>query len=213
LRFLRLSLALAIFSAARYDEGLAERALATSAEIGDRWRLPLAREIRFRLLQQITSNAGAAEQDLRIVIDIARSQTARRTELPCCDQTRGLLVRPAQARTSSRSAHADQLLVTEGFDTSDPKDAKTDSREVATLRQFVERREPYSRARNGTAALARTAVPPKATRIGPLSAQSRRSNTSRLAADPKAVLHGGGLLPSQPSNKARHFSGNRPSCY
>src|SRR5262249_37439084 len=85
-RGLRSNLCLAIcllaetyFTSGRYEKGMeqANRALAASSEIGDRWCLPQIYMTHARLLQQASPNANAAEASLRKALEVARLQCAK----------------------------------------------------------------------------------------------------------------------------------------
>ena len=114
------------FRCGRYDAGLqkADLAVAVSSEIGDRWCLPRTYEIRGRLLQQISRDADAAEEDLRAAVEIARAQCAKGSELRAATSLARLW------RDQGKRAKARDLLApiygwfTEGFDTLDLKEAK-----------------------------------------------------------------------------------------
>jgi len=112
-------------AAGQYRRGLeqTELAIAASSEIGDRWCLPRIHMIRGRLLQKLRE-IDAAEADLRMAIDIAAAQSAKGAQL----QGANLLGR--LWRDQGKPQQARELLApvygwfTEGFDTSDLKQAK-----------------------------------------------------------------------------------------
>jgi class 3 adenylate cyclase len=122
------------FSAGRSEEGLekAELGVATSAEIGDRWCLPRTHMIRGRLLQLISGDSDAAEQDLRAAVEIARSQCAKGSELRATTSLARLW------RDQGKRQEAHDLLAptyswfTEGFDTLELKEAKALLDELAS---------------------------------------------------------------------------------
>jgi class 3 adenylate cyclase/tetratricopeptide (TPR) repeat protein len=58
----------------------AERAIATSSEIGDRWCLPRIHSVRARILQT-SGQVEAAEASLRMALDIAAAQSAKGSQL------------------------------------------------------------------------------------------------------------------------------------
>ena len=66
------------FASRRYENGMeqANRALAVSSEIGDRWFLPRIYMTHARLLQQVSPNTEAAEASLRKALEVASLQCA-----------------------------------------------------------------------------------------------------------------------------------------
>jgi predicted ATPase len=75
-------LAEAHLMAGQYQKALeqAERAIATSSEIGDRWCLPRIHSVRARILQT-SGQVEAAEASLRMALDIAAAQSAKGSQL------------------------------------------------------------------------------------------------------------------------------------
>jgi predicted ATPase len=114
------------FARGQHESGMeqANRALAASSEIGDRWCLPRIYMAHAQLLQKASPKAEAAEASLRKAVEVAGLQCAKGWELRAatslarfwCDQ--------------GRRDEARDLLVpvygwfTEGFDTRDLKEAK-----------------------------------------------------------------------------------------
>jgi predicted ATPase len=130
---LRLHLCLAIcllaetyFASGRYESGMeqANRALAVSSEIGDRWCLPRIYMAHARLLQGVSPNANAAEMSLRKALEVAGLQSAKGWELRAATSLARLW------RDQGKVQQARELLApvygwfTEGFDTRDLKEAK-----------------------------------------------------------------------------------------
>ena len=114
-------------TAGRYEDGMeqANRALATSSEIGDRWCLSQIHMTHARLLQQSSTNTDAAEASLRKALEIAGQQRAKGWEL------RAAISLAQHLRVQGKPQQAHELLTpiygwfTEGFDTRDLKKAKT----------------------------------------------------------------------------------------
>jgi predicted ATPase len=114
------------FTSGQYESGReqANRALAVSSEIGDRWFLPQIYMTNARLLQQASANAEAAEASLRRALEVAGLQCAKGWELRAATSLARLW------RDQGRTQQALELLApiygwfTEGFDTRDLKDAK-----------------------------------------------------------------------------------------
>jgi tetratricopeptide (TPR) repeat protein len=114
------------FTSGRYESGMeqANRALAASSEIGDRWFLPQIYMTHARLLQQVSPNANAAEMSLRKALEVASLQSAKGWELRAATSLARLL------RDQGKRDEARNLLApiygwfTEGFDTHDLKEAK-----------------------------------------------------------------------------------------
>jgi predicted ATPase len=110
----------------RYVSGMeqANRALASSSELGERWGLPRIYIAHARLLQQASANAEAAEASLRKALEVAGLQCAKGWELRAATSLARLW------RDQGRTQQAFELLApiygwfTEGFDTRDLKDAK-----------------------------------------------------------------------------------------
>jgi predicted ATPase len=131
---LRANLCLAIcllaetyFTSGRYESGMeqANRALAVSSEIGDRWYLPQIYIIHARLLQQASSNAEAAEASLRKALEVAELQCAKGWELRAATSLARLWCDQGK-RDEARNLLAPVYgWFTEGFDTRDLKEAKT----------------------------------------------------------------------------------------
>src|SRR5262249_55578536 len=114
------------FTSGRYESGMeqANRALAASSEIGDRWCLPRIYMAHARLLQQASPNAEAAEASLRKALEAAELQCAKGWELRAATSLARLW------RDQGQLGQARDLLApiygwfTEGFDTRDLKEAK-----------------------------------------------------------------------------------------
>ena len=137
---LRIHLCLAIcllaetyFASGRYESGIeqANRALAVSSEIGDRWCLPRIYMAHARLLQEVSPNANAAEMSLRKALEVAGLQSAKGWELRAATSLARLL-RDQGKRDEARALLAPVYdWFTEGFDTLDLKDAKALLEELA----------------------------------------------------------------------------------
>jgi predicted ATPase len=114
------------FTGGQYESAMDQvnRAITTSAEIGDRWCLPLIYMTHARLLQQTYPNADAAESSLRMALQTARQQEAKSWEL------RAAMSMARLWRDQSKPQQGRELLApvygwfTEGFDTRDLKEAK-----------------------------------------------------------------------------------------
>jgi predicted ATPase/class 3 adenylate cyclase len=112
--------------AKQYEKGLEQvkLAVAASSEIGDRWCLPRINMVRARILQETCPDVDAAEVSLRTAIEIARSQSAKGSELRAATSLARLW------RSQGKPQQARELLApvygwfTEGFDTLDLKEAK-----------------------------------------------------------------------------------------
>jgi class 3 adenylate cyclase/predicted ATPase len=113
------------FMAGQYDKGMQQVNLAidTSSEIGDRWCLPRIHTVRARLLETL-HQADAAEASLRMAVEIAAEQSAKGAQLHAANSLARLW------RQQGKPQQARELLApiygwfTEGFDTSDLKEAK-----------------------------------------------------------------------------------------
>src|SRR5215831_1547818 len=107
------------FTSGRYESGMeqANRALAASSGIGDRWCLPRIYMAHARLLQQASPNAEAAEASLRKALEVAERQCAKGWELRAATSLARLW------RDQGKLGQARDLLApiygwfTEGFDT------------------------------------------------------------------------------------------------
>jgi tetratricopeptide (TPR) repeat protein len=101
----------------------ADLAIATSAEIGDRWCLPRIHMIRARSFE-VCHKLDAAETSLRMAVDIAAAQSAKGAQLHAANSLARFW------RDQGRPQKARELLApvygwfTEGFDTPDLKEAK-----------------------------------------------------------------------------------------
>jgi class 3 adenylate cyclase/tetratricopeptide (TPR) repeat protein len=101
----------------------ADLAIATSAELGDRWCLSRIHMVRARLFQR-SCKVEAAEASLQTAVDIAAAQSAKGAQLHAANS----LVR--LWRDQGKTQKARELLApiyvrfTEGFDTRDMKEAK-----------------------------------------------------------------------------------------
>ena len=126
-----LSLALCLLAetylvSGQYESGMeqANRALAASSEIGDRWCLPRIYMAHARLLQQVSTNAEAAEASLRKATEVAGLQCAKGWELRAATSL-ALLWCDQGKRDKARNLLAPVYgWFTEGFDTCDLKEAK-----------------------------------------------------------------------------------------
>ena len=115
------------FTSGRYESGIeqANRALAASSEIGDRWFLPQIYMTHARLLQQVSPNANAAEMSLRKALEFAELQCAKGWELRAATSLARLWCDQGK-RDEARNLLAPVYgWFTEGFDTRDLKEAKT----------------------------------------------------------------------------------------
>jgi predicted ATPase len=115
------------FTRGQYESGMeqANRALAASSEIGDRWFLPRIYMIHARLLQQASGNAEAAEASLRKALEVAGLQCAKGWELRAATSLARLWCDQGK-RDEARNLLAPVYgWFTEGFDTRDLKEAKT----------------------------------------------------------------------------------------
>jgi predicted ATPase len=103
----------------------ANRALAASAEIGDRWCLPRIYMAHARLLQQASVSAEAAEASLRKALEVAGLQCAKGWELRAATSLARLWCDQGK-RDEARNLLAPVYgWFTEGFHTRDLKEAKT----------------------------------------------------------------------------------------
>jgi predicted ATPase len=110
----------------RNESGMeqANRALAASSEIGDRWCLPRIYMTHARLLQQASPKASAAGASLRKALEVASLQCAKGWELRAATSLAQLL-RDKGKRDEARDVLAPVYgWFTEGFDTRDLKEAK-----------------------------------------------------------------------------------------
>jgi len=113
------------FKAKRFDRAMeqANRAVATSVEVGDRWCLPRIHTVRAQL-HQTFREIGKAEACLRTAIEIATEQSAKSSQLYASNHLARLW------RDHGKVQQARELLApiygwfTEGFDTLDVKEAK-----------------------------------------------------------------------------------------
>jgi predicted ATPase len=102
----------------------ADLAIATSAELGDRWCLPRIHMVRAQLLQMYCKVAEA-EASLQTAVEIAAAQSAKGAQLHAANSLARLW------RDQGKTQQARNLLAqvydgfTEGFDTPDLKEAKT----------------------------------------------------------------------------------------
>jgi predicted ATPase len=143
---LRVNLCLAIcllaetyFTSGRYESGMeqANRALAASSEIGDRWCLPQIYMIQARLLQQASGNAEAAEASLRKALEVARLQCAKGWELRAATSLARLWCDQGK-RDEARNLLAPVYgWFTEGFDTRDLKEAKALLEELQSVQRTL----------------------------------------------------------------------------
>jgi predicted ATPase len=127
-------LAEAYFASGQYESGMeqANRALAASSEIGDRWCLPRIYMIHARLLQQASANAEAAEASLRKALEVAGLQCAKGWELRAATSLARLWCDQGK-RDEARNLLAPIYgWFTEGFDTRDLKEAKALLNELAS---------------------------------------------------------------------------------
>jgi class 3 adenylate cyclase/predicted ATPase len=114
------------FASGQYEKSMeqADLAIATSAEIGDRWCLPRIHMIRARSLE-MCHKLDATETDLRMAVDIAAAQSAKGAQLHAANSLARFW------RDQGRPQQARELLApvygwfTEGFDTPDLKEART----------------------------------------------------------------------------------------
>jgi predicted ATPase len=114
------------FASGQYEKSMeqADLAIATSAEIGDRWCLPRIHMIRARSLE-MCHKLDATETDLRMAVDIAAAQSAKGAQLHAANSLARFW------RDQGRAQQARELLApvygwfTEGFDTPDLKEART----------------------------------------------------------------------------------------
>jgi predicted ATPase/class 3 adenylate cyclase len=114
------------FTSGRYDSGMqqANRALAASSEIGDRWCLPRIYMTQARLLQQASGNAEAAEASLRKALEVAGLQCAKGWELRAATSLARLWCDQGK-RDEARNLLAPVYgWFTEGLDTRDLEEAK-----------------------------------------------------------------------------------------
>jgi predicted ATPase len=115
------------FASGRYESGMeqANRAIAVSSEIGDRWFLPRIYMTHARLLQQVSPNTEAAEASLRKALEVASLQCAKGWELRAATSLARLWCDQGK-RDEARNLLAPIYgWFTEGFDTRDLKGAKT----------------------------------------------------------------------------------------
>jgi predicted ATPase len=137
---LRVNLCLAIcllaetyFTSGRYESSMeqANRALAESSEIGERWCLPRIYMIHARLLQQASGNAEAAEACLRKALEVASLQCTKGWELRAATSLARLWCDQGK-RDEARNLLAPVYgWFTEGFDTRDLKEATALLNELA----------------------------------------------------------------------------------
>jgi predicted ATPase len=114
------------FTSGQYESGMeqANRALAASSEIGDRWCLPQIYIIHARLLQQASGNVEAVEASLRKALEVAGLQCAKGWELRAATSLARLWCDQGK-RDEARNLLAPIYgWFTEGFDTRDLKEAK-----------------------------------------------------------------------------------------
>jgi predicted ATPase len=110
----------------------ANRSLAVSSEIGDRWFLPRIYMTHARLLQQVSPNAEAAEASLRKALEVAGLQCAKGWELRAATSLARLWCDQGK-RDEARNLLAPVYgWFTEGFDTRDLKEAKALLNELAS---------------------------------------------------------------------------------
>ena len=113
------------FTAGQYEKGMQQVNLAIniSSEIADRSCLPRIHTIRARLLQAF-GQVDAAEESLRMAVEIAATQSAKGAQLHAANSLARLW------RDQGKPRQARELLApvygwfTEGFDTRDLKEAK-----------------------------------------------------------------------------------------
>jgi predicted ATPase len=113
------------FASGQHEKSMeqADLAIATSAEIGDRWCLPRIHMIRARSLE-MCHKLDAAETSLRMAVDIAAAQSAKGAQLHAANSLARFgrdQGRPQQARALLAPVYG---WFTEGFDTPDLKEAK-----------------------------------------------------------------------------------------
>jgi class 3 adenylate cyclase/tetratricopeptide (TPR) repeat protein len=113
------------FASGQHEKSMeqADLAIATSAEIGDRWCLPRIHMIRARSLE-MCHKLDAAETSLRMAVDIAAAQSAKGAQLHAANSLARFWRdqgRPQQARALLAPVYG---WFTEGFDTPDLKEAK-----------------------------------------------------------------------------------------
>ncbi|MBR0697827.1 AAA family ATPase [Bradyrhizobium lablabi] len=112
-------------AAGRYEESLeqARLAIAASSEIGDRWCLPRIHLIRGRVLQT-TRKIDAAEDSLRIAVDVAGRQSAKSAQLQAANLLARLWLDQGKAQQARQMLAPVYSWFTEGFETRDLRDAK-----------------------------------------------------------------------------------------
>jgi predicted ATPase len=111
----------------RYESGMeqANRALAASSEIGDRWCLPRIYMAQARLFQQASTNAEAAEASLRKALEVASLQCAKGWELRAATSLARLWCDQGKCDDARNLLAPVYGWFTEGFDTRDLTEAKT----------------------------------------------------------------------------------------
>ena len=120
-------IAIALVSMKRFDEGLRtlDEAFSFVARTGQRfYEAELFRLKGELLLAQMASNAAAAEQSFRTAIEISRKQLAKSWELRATTSLAQLMAKQRKRGEARRILGEIYGWFTEGFDTSDLKDAK-----------------------------------------------------------------------------------------
>jgi DNA-binding winged helix-turn-helix (wHTH) protein len=120
-------IAIALVSMKRFDEGLRtlDEAFSFVARTGQRfYEAELFRLKGELLLAQMASNAAAAEQSFRTAIEISRKQRAKSWELRATTSLAQLMAKQRKRGEARRILGEIYGWFTEGFDTSDLKDAK-----------------------------------------------------------------------------------------